>query len=221
MSFSEDAWSAVAPIYQAIIEHPFNVELADGSLSMERFRHYMLQDGVYLIAYSRALSVAAARAGDTADMVVFAESARNAVVIERALHENYFDKFDIAPAEVLATEPSPTALGYNNFLIATAYHAPYEVAVAAILPCFWVYWRVGTHINKIAGANNPFMAWIDTYVDDAYAAAVKQAIAIADRIAEDAGPALLDQMHAAFRRGIQLEWMFWDAAYHREGWPIG
>ena len=220
MSFSEDAWARNAPIYQAIIDHPFNTELADGSLSMERFRHYMLQDGVYLIAYSRALSVAAARAGDTADMVAFADSARNAVVVERALHETYFDKFGITPAEARATEPSPTALGYNNFLIATAYHAPYEVAVAAILPCFWVYWEVGAHINRTASADNPFRAWIDTYVDDAYAAAVKPAIAIADRIAEDVGPAVLERMHAAFRRGIQLEWMFWDAAYRREGWPI-
>jgi thiaminase/transcriptional activator TenA len=220
MSFSEDAWARNGAIYQAIVDHPFNTELAAGTLDMDRFRHYMLQDGVYLIAYSRALSVAAARANDTAHMVAFAESARNAVVIERALHENYFDKFGITPDEVLATEPSPTALGYNNFLMATAYHGPFEVAVAAILPCFWVYWEVGTHINKIAGANNPFMAWIDTYVDEAYAAAVKQAIQIADHIAEDASPVVLDQMHAAFRRGIQLEWLFWDAAYRMESWPI-
>jgi len=121
----------------------------------------------------------------------------------------------------LATEPSPTALGYNNFLVATAYHGPFEVAVAAILPCFWVYWKVGTHINKIVGANNPFMAWIDTYVDEAYGGAVKQAIQIADDIAEDAGPVVVDRMHGAFRRGIQLEWLFWDAAYRMESWPIG
>jgi thiaminase/transcriptional activator TenA len=221
MSFSEDAWARNAPIYQAIIDHPFNAELAAGTLDMDRFRNYMLQDGVYLIAYSRALSVAAARAGDTAHMVAFAESARGAVVVERALHEIYFDKFGITPEEVLATEPSPTALGYNNFLMATAYHGPFEVAVAAILPCFWVYWEVGTHISKIASGNNPFMAWIDTYVDEAYATTVKQAIRIADDIAEDASPNVLGQMYAAFRRGIQLEWLFWDAAYRKEGWPVG
>ncbi len=220
MSFSDDAWARNAPIYQAIIDHPFNAELAAGTLDMDRFRNYMLQDGVYLIAYSRALSVAAARAGDTAHMVAFAESARSAVVVERALHENYFDKFGISPDEVLTTEPSPTALGYNNFLMATAYHGPFEVAVAAILPCFWVYWEVGTHINKTVSGNNPFMAWIDTYVDEVYATTVKQAIRIADDIAKDASPTVLDQMHAAFRRGIQLEWMFWNAAYRMEGWPV-
>jgi thiaminase/transcriptional activator TenA len=220
MSFSDDAWARNAPIYQAIIDHPFNAELAAGTLDMDRFRNYMLQDGVYLIAYSRALSVAAARAGNTAHMVAFAESARSAVVVERALHESYFDKFGITPDEVLATEPSPTALGYNNFLMATAYHGPFEVAVAAILPCFWVYWEVGTHINKTVSGNNPFMAWIDTYVDEVYATTVKQAIRIADDIAEDASPKVLDQMHAAFRRGIQLEWLFWDAAYSMETWPV-
>ena len=43
---------------------------------------------------------------------------------------------------------------------------------------------------------------------------------LADDIAEDASPTVRDQMHAAFRRGIQLEWLFWDAAYRKEGWPI-
>ena len=168
MSFSEDAWARAAPLYRAIIEHPFNAELAAGTLSMERFRHYMLQDGVYLIAYSRALSIAAARARDTADIVVFAESAREAVVVERALHESYFAAFGIAADEVLATEPSPSALSYNNFLIATAYHAPYEVTVGAVLPCFWIYWEVGRDIHGRAGPDNPFQAWIDTYADAAY-----------------------------------------------------
>ena len=221
MSFSEDAWARAAPLYRAIIEHPFNAELAAGTLSMERFRHYMLQDGVYLIAYSRALSIAAARARDTADMVAFAESAREAVVVERALHESYFAAFGIAAGEVLATEPSPSALNYNNFLIATAYHAPYEVTVGAVLPCFWIYWEVGRDIHGRAGPDNPFQAWIDTYADAAYGATVQRAIAIADRIAGAVSPAVLEDMHAGFQRGVQLEWMFWDASYRQEGWPIG
>ncbi len=173
MSFSRDAWTRTAPIYDAILEHPFNRELAAGTLSTERFRFYMLQDGVYLIAFSRALSVAAARAGATDDMVTFAESAREAVVVERALHESYFRQFGIAPEEAARTEPSPTCLGYNTFLLATAYHAPYEVLVAALLPCFWIYWEVGKHIMAVAASDNPYQAWIDTYADEAFGAAVQ------------------------------------------------
>ncbi len=221
MSFSQDAWTRTAPIYDAILEHPFNRELAAGTLSTERFRFYMLQDGVYLIAFSRALSVAAARAEATDDMVKFAESAREAVVVERALHESYFRQFGIAPEEAARTEPSPTCLGYNSFLLATAYHAPYEVLVAALLPCFWIYWEVGKHIMAVAAPDNPFQTWIDTYADDAFGAAVQGVIAVADRVAAGASETTLAGMHAAFARAAQLEWMFWDSAYRLERWPVG
>ena len=219
MSFSQDAWATIAPIYDAILEHPFNRELAAGSLSTERFRFYMLQDAAYLIAFSRALSVAAARAPDAEAMVKFAESAREAIVVERALHEGFFRRYDIAPEVAERTEPSPTCFGYANFLVATAYHAAYEVLVAALLPCFWIYWEVGKHIMAGAAPDNPYQAWIDTYADEAFGAAVRAVIAIADRAAEGASHTARADMLAAFARASQLEWMFWDSAYRLESWP--
>ena len=221
MSFSQDSWARIAPIYDAILDHPFNRELAAGTLSGERFRFYMLQDAIYLIAFSRALSVAAARAEATDDMVKFAESAREAVVVERALHGSYFRRFGVAPEEADRTEPSPMCLGYNSFLLATAYHAPYEVLVAALLPCFWIYWEVGKHIMAHAAADNPYQAWIDVYADEAFGAAVRGVIAIADRVAASASEATRAGMDAAFARAAQLEWLFWDSAYRLEGWPVG
>ncbi len=31
---------------------------------------------------------------------------------------------------------------------------------------------------------------------------------------------LWERMHAAYRRAAQLEWMFWDTAYHQEQWSV-
>ncbi len=219
MSFSHDAWAAITPVYDAIVVHPFNQELAAGSLSGERFRHYMLQDAIYLVAFSRALSVTAARVPDTGAMVRFAERAREAIVVERALHDGFFRHYGIAPEVAARTEPSPTCLNYTNFLVATAYHAPYEVVVAAVLPCFWIYWEVGKHILERAAPDNPYRAWIDTYADEAFGVAVRAVIAIADRVAEGASATLRADMLAAFARAAELEWMFWDAAYRLEDWP--
>ena len=58
--------------------------------------------------------------------------------------------------------------------IPTASSAPYEVAVAALLPCFWIYWEVGKHLLTIARPHNPYQAWIDTYADEAFARGVRQ-----------------------------------------------
>jgi thiaminase/transcriptional activator TenA len=220
MSFAREAWQRIAPLYQAILDLPFNRELAAGSLSRERFTFYLLQDAHYLTYFARALAVTAARAPDNDALIQFAGSAREAVVVERALHEGFFKDYGISPAAAAATEPSPTCAHYTHYLLALAYNAPYEVAVAALLPCFWIYWEVGKHLLDTARPDNPYQAWIETYADEGFAEGVKKVIVIADRMAESASPTVRDQMLKAFVRAAQLEWMFWDSAYRLERWPV-
>jgi thiaminase/transcriptional activator TenA len=220
MSFSRAAWQSIAPLYAAILELPFNRELAAGTLARERFTFYMLQDAHYLTCFGRALAVTAGRAPDTAALIQFAGSARAAVVVERELHGRFFRDFGISATEAQATESSPTCAHYTHYLLALAHNAPYEVAVAALLPCFWIYWEVGKHLLQVARQGNPYQAWIDTYADEDFADGVRNVIALSDRIAAETTPAVRDQMHQAFRRASQLEWMFWDSAYRLERWPV-
>jgi thiaminase (transcriptional activator TenA) len=220
VSFSHDAWQRIAPLYGAILDLPFNRELTAGTLSRERFTFYLLQDAHYLTYFARALAVTAARAPDNDALVQFAGSAREAVLVERALHEGFFKQYGISPALAAATEASPTCAHYTHFLLAVAHNAPYEVAVATLLPCFWIYWEVGKHLYGIAKADNPYRPWIDTYADEAFADGVRKVLAIGDQMAEAASPAMRDQMFRAFVRAFQLEWMFWDSAYRLERWPV-
>ena len=118
-----------------------------------------------------------------------------------------------------SAEPSPDCLGYTSFLLATAYHEPWEVLVAALLPCFWIYWDVGSAIAQRADAANPYRAWIDTYADEGFGEAVRTVIGITDRAAAATTPAVQARMLTAFVRSTQYEWLFWDGAYQQRGWP--
>ena len=218
--YSERIWQQAAPLRRAIMDLPFNRELTSGTLARDTFQFYMLQDSLYLEGYSRALSLASAKAPETDIMLEFSSAAQEALVVERALHEGFFQAFGLSAGEVAAAEPSPTCLAYVNFLLSTAHNASYEEAVAAILPCFWVYWEVGVHIHERANKDNPYMAWIDTYSGDEFADGVKRAIDIMDRIAEEASDHRQLTMNSAFIRSTQYEWMFWDSAYRQENWPV-
>jgi thiaminase/transcriptional activator TenA len=220
MTFSDEAWQRIGPLYDAILGLPFNRELAAGTLSRERFTFYMLQDAIYLTQFGRALAATAARAPDEEAMIQFAGSAQAAVVVERELHAGFFRTFGITPEQAAATEPSPTCEHYTHYLLALAHHAPYEVSVAAVLPCFWIYWKVGIHLFDITKPDNPYQPWIDTYADEAFAAGVRKVIAISNRVGADATPPVRERMLKAFVRASQLEWMFWDSAYRLEAWPI-
>jgi thiaminase/transcriptional activator TenA len=219
ISFSQTAWHQTQALRRSIHALAFNSELAGGTLARERFQHYIIQDALYLVQFSRALALAAAKAPDAETLQAFAQSAQNAVAVERALHEHYLRAFGVDPAALAGTEPAPDCLAYTSFLLATAYHEPWEVLVAALLPCFWIYWDVGCAIAESAARDNPYRAWIDTYADPRFGEAVQTVIAIADRAAAAAGEPVRGRMLAAFTRAAQYEWLFWDGAYQRRGWP--
>ncbi|MDR3537035.1 MAG: TenA family protein [Acetobacteraceae bacterium] len=219
-AFSEAAWARTAPLRAAIHALPFNTELAAGTLSRERFRGYIVQDALYLAQYARALALAAAKAQDGGPFQTFAASALEAVAVEQALHGSYLTQFGLDADALARAEPSPDCLGYTSYLLAVGYQDPWEVLVAALLPCFWLYWDVGCAITRTAAADNPYRAWIDTYADEGFGAAVQAVIGVTDAAAAGTTPAIRERMMTAFIRSSQWEWLFWDGAYRQRGWPV-
>jgi len=220
MPFSREAWQQGIALYETIRTMPFNAELAAGTLSEARFKHYIIQDAHYLVGFGRALALAAAKAPDPDLIVQFAKAAEGAIVVERALHGSFFRQYAITPAMFAGTPLSPACHHYVSYLVATAYGEPYEVLLGALLPCFWIYAEVGRDIHARARPDNPYRAWIDTYAGEDFHTAVRAMITATDAAAALASPSLRARMHAAFRRASQLEWMFWDSAYRLADWPV-
>ena len=219
MRFSEKAWQQTAALRAAIHALPFNTELAAGTLAPERFRFYILQDALYLGEYARVLALAAARAPDAATVQVFAGDAVQAIAVEQALHGRYLAEFGVTPKAAAAAEPAPDCLAYTSFVLAMAHQEPWQVLVAAILPCFWIYWDVAGAIVRQTASDNRYRAWIDTYADPRFGEAVQLVIDIADRAAAGATAATRAAMLAAFARSAQYEYLFWDGAYRQRRWP--
>lgn len=218
--FCDHAWQRTTRLRAAIHALPFNQELAAGTLSRQRFQFYVTQDALYLEQYARILALAGVRGPDTPTLQMFTQSALGAVAVEQALHGQYLTRFGMDPAALAQAEPSPDCLGYTSYLLSTAYHEPWEVLLAALLPCFWVYWDVGSAINEQAAADNPYRAWIDTYADEKFGNAVRAVIAATDKAADATTADVRARMMKAFIRCSQYEWLFWDGAYQLRRWPV-
>jgi thiaminase/transcriptional activator TenA len=219
-TFSAQAWQANLPLYEKIVAMPFNAGLADGSLSEGRFQHYMIQDAHYLEGFARALSLASAKGLDADHVVHFAGAAQTAIIVERSLHADVFKRFGISAADFTAATPSPVCDHYVSWLLRTTTLEPFEVGLAALLPCFWIYREVGKHILGTAARPNPYQAWIDTYAGEEFERAVDAVIAVVDEVASDVSQRNRAAMHRAFTRATQLEWMFWDSAWRQAEWQV-
>ncbi|GGH60288.1 thiaminase/transcriptional activator TenA [Filimonas zeae] len=217
MQWSKQAWEAIAPIYQRILELPFNQELMQGTLLKERFAFYIGQDAVYLDAFSKVLSLIAARAQQTQQSLDFIRFAEGAIVVEQALHAGFFQQLQLADKPVA----SPSCLLYTQYLYSTAALQQVEVAMAAVLPCFWIYKAVGDYIYAHqVKEGNPYQEWINTYAGEAFGITVQKAIAICDTVAASCTPAQQQQMTNAFVMASRMEWMFWNSAWQMEQWPV-
>lgn len=215
MKFSDQLWNSIEPVYDEILQLPFNRELMQGTLSRDRFIFYLKQDSYYLADFTRALSMVGLRSHDMVQVEAFLEFALGAVKVERALHESFFERYDV-PGSI---EKSPTCFNYTNFILNKAALDSVAVGIAGVLPCFWIYREVGHHIHERAADNNPYQEWIDTYASQPFSDDVDQAIDILDDVAEQQTEEEKQRMMAAFNYSTRLEWMFWDSAYQKEQWP--
>lgn len=218
-SFSDTAWARISALREAIHHHPFNVELAQGTLTKSRFQDYIIQDTLYLTEYRRTLLLAAAKVPDGDASRAFASSAEGVLAAEEKLHERYLAEFGVNPSEITKELARPDCFAYTSFLFRAAHQEPWEILIAALLPCFWLYWDVGCAIAAKKVPANPFQAWIDTYADERFGQSVRRVITIADAAALGTSAARRERMLAAFERSSEYEWLFWDGAYQGRGWP--
>lgn len=212
--WSDEAWQAALPTYEAIARLPFVTELAAGTLDMERFVFYLRQDAMYIENYTKVLASIASRVSDKDITEAFLHYGLDGVFVEKAMHDTYLSKYGIGDGR-----PSPSCLLYMSLQSAQATE-PVEVQAAAILPCFWVYLEVGKHIAATATAGNPFEAWIATYSDPLFEESNQKCIDICDRLAAAASAEVRRRMTDIFVMATKMEWMFWDSAYNKEQWKI-
>ena len=213
-------WSDVEDVYAAILAHPFLAGLADGTLPRESFRHYIVQDAHFLRGYARALALCAAKATCSADTVMFAEHAAGAIAAERDLHAALMHELG-STVEQAAGEPvAPTTRAYVSYLLAAAYGGSFAEAVAAVLPCYWIYARVGTELLARSSPDPLYARWIAMYGGAEFQAVVDAVLAVADRVGAEASAAEEALMREHFSTTARYEWMFWDAGFRRETWPV-
>jgi thiaminase/transcriptional activator TenA len=220
MTFTGELWQSIGHIYDAILKHPFVRGLADGTLSRDAFQFYVIQDAHYLRDFARGLSIAAARAPREDWIIMLNEHSAGALRVERSLHETFFREFGLAEKDVAAVPLAPTNLAYTSYLLAIAYGAPFHEALAALLPCYWIYWEVGKELERTSSQDPLYARWIATYASEEFGSVVRAVLAATDLTAASVTDDGRAAMRGHFLTTSRYEWMFWDMGYRMERWPV-
>lgn len=220
-SFTQTLWASIADdIYPAILDHPFIRGLQDGTLEEAAFRHYVLQDSAYLEAYGRGLALLAARSEAPEAFMMFCEHARTTVIVEQDLHRQFIACWPEMENPPAWNQMAPNGLLYTSYLLRVAHERPYHEALAAFLPCYWIYREVGEHLVGKGSPNPLYQKWIDTYSGEAFGLVVAEVLRLVESVARELGGEERQAMVRHFRRTAELEYLFWDMGYARQKWPF-
>lgn len=214
-SVSTRLHDAAAPVWEVCLRHPFVTGIGDGTLDMEKFRYFMLQDYLYLFDYARVFALGVVKARDPELMRVFAANVDAILGGEMKIHRAYMKRLDITEEQVFSVKPALANLSYTNYMLSVAQTGgPMEI-VASILACSWSYAEIGQALAAIPGAaEHPFYGeWIRGYASEEYAATNQALIELMDSLAADAGEEQLAYLTDVFVNCSRYELGFWDMAW--------
>jgi thiaminase/transcriptional activator TenA len=210
MVFTDQLWQLGKPLLERMITHPFNRELAAGTLTPELFCHYLQQDDLYIKDYTRVLLHLSTRTDDEVlkdDLLFFAEDSYQ---LEKMMHDSFFKHYGIVPT----VEKTHACAVYTGFLSDCSHNDSVAVALAALLPCFWYYYEVGLSVLGTSSPDNPYRDWIDLYSGAGFKQQVQCLLRHVDIAAENADPLERKIMRDAFITSSLCELNFWEGIYH-------
>ena len=220
LSFCDEIETISVLQRDAMMNHPFVLGIGDGTLSPDRFKHFITQDYLYLIDYARILAMGTVKAPDLDTMSWFAGAVDHILNTEMELHRSYCERIGISAAELEATRHSPTTYSYTSYLLRVAQIGSFGELIAAIVPCIWGYWKVG---EMLADAGEPqdapqYAEWIRMYAGEESRTVANEAREICNRTAENAGQQELTAMREAYITCTRYEHAFWQMAWDLEKW---
>jgi thiaminase/transcriptional activator TenA len=208
-------------IWRAIDGHPFLRELHAGTLPMNRFTYFILQDYVYLLDFAQALCQGGAKSPDLETLELFARHALGAVEVERSFHASFGKTLGLTGKQLDAVPKGPITQAYIGHLQSVARSGTLGELVAAVLPCYWIYGEVGRRLYK-GRPRKPkiYREWIETYAGEAFWQPVREQSHLMDKRGAVASSSEKKVMAANFILSSRYEFMFWEQAYRLERWPV-
>src|SRR5215468_12131374 len=170
-SLFERLKAAAAPEWRGYVEHPFTAGLSDGSLPQPAFRHYLVQDYLFLIEFARAYALAVYKAPQLSYMREAAAALYAILDVEMNLHVKLCAGWGLSPTDLERATPAAETLAYTRYVLDTGVRGDLLALKVALAPCVIGYAEIGTRLTSRPDANapsNPYRVWIAEYAGAPY-----------------------------------------------------
>ena len=219
MKYSEQLYRQVCSIWQSYETHPFLLGLFDGTLPIEKFRFYMIQDYLYLLDYAKVFALGIAKADSIEEMQFFSQNVHQILHGEMEIHRSYMQRLGISDQDAAQTSIHPANYSYTAYMLKEAYQGGVSEILAAILACSWSYADIALHLSERypQAISHPFFGeWVAGYASQSYQATNQSLIDRLDIAAAHLSKTTLEHLSQIFQACSRYELGFWDMAWNEQ-----
>lgn len=195
------------------------VELYKGDLPLKKFKFYILQDYHYLITAMKNFGIIASRATSVEAMREVIDVLNLEAKSEFDGYKEFLKRLGYTVQDASKIEPIPVSVSYSSFLLSTSSLKSFAEAITSALPCFWSYAEIAArHRDSLpANKNQLYRDWGEVYGTDSYLSLVEKI----KKLVNYAGEGFpYEKLQSVFIAASRYEYMFWDAVYHQQEWPV-
>lgn len=194
------------------IQHDFVQQLGKGILSKSCFQHYLKQDYLFLIHFSRAWGLAVYKSRNLIEIREALTSLKTIVEVELDLHIRYCQQWNITEKELNTLSEAKANIAYTRYVLDIGQQGELLDLHIALAPCLIGYSMIVDWIKQqvwYKSFKNPYQSWLEMYASEKFIITVQKEIDWINQHLVDIGQQRFEQLATVFRNATQLEIGFW------------
>ncbi|TCK03698.1 thiaminase II [Marinobacterium mangrovicola] len=198
--------------WRQYIEHDFVRQLGQGTLPRECFQHYLKQDYLFLIQFSRAWGLAIYKSDDL-DSMRYAQAGLNAMLdTEIGMHVQYCRDWGIDEKTLNHLPEAAATVAYTRYVLDTGMAGDLLDLHVTLAPCILGYAEIAQWLAAqpdTVREGNPYNDWIEMYLSEEYREAAQTELELLEKLGADLPEPRLRQLQNRFRTATRMEVSFW------------
>ena len=204
-------------LWHRMVTHPFVVEMGEGTLPVEKFKAYFVQDYIFVRDLVSMTALGVSKSPDFEGAGVLNGFLAGILDPENDLFVRAFERLGVAEEEYTSVEASPTTQAFGDFLVRVGLQGSFDDILSVLYVTEGTYLDWGTRlIEQEKRPDNPLYAeWIDIHGPQVLGEFVGWLGSRLDGAEAVHHPGI----ERTFVTALRYEHLFWEAAYRGERWP--
>lgn len=215
---STQLYESVRSIWKLYYTHPFLTGIADGTLPLERFRYFIIQEYLFLFEYARIYAIGLTKARTPSLMRHFSSGVNRILNGDIFSMRSYLRHLDLDEHEIIKTAPALANAAYTSFMQSIASRGSIPEILAVLLASTWSYSEICSRLsaNFTADTHSFYADWMKCHKAVQQQKITDTLIALVNEYTLDSTEEEVKSLTNLFAQCSRFQLNFWNMAWNME-----